>query len=86
MKERIVYECEHCSKKRYLSKYKTRDHESICWYNPKVKACNSCNHNYYNVVRICELGIKTDLIPIIHCNKWEPKKEWEEQDERNADF
>ena len=72
MRERTIYECEHCSKKRYLSKYKTRDHEKICWYNPKNKACNTCKHNYFGgVQRTCELGIKTEIKPMVNCKKWE---------------
>lgn len=84
MKERIIYECEHCKKIRYMNKYQMRGHEKICWYNPENKACNTCEHNYYdNRGRICELGIKNEdgtnkSKPQVDCESWQLKSELEE--------
>ena len=79
MNERIIYECEHCEKRRYMSKYQMRDHEKICWYNPKNKACNTCEHNTYNGTRYCELGIaNSNLKPEVNCESWQLKTELEE--------
>lgn len=47
MRERIIYECEHCHKKRLLSKYQMKEHEEKCFYNPNVKACITCRNFYY---------------------------------------
>lgn len=84
MKERIIYECEHCEKKRYMSKYQMRDHEKICWYNPKNKACNTCEHNTYDGTRYCELGIKNEdgtmtSKPEVNCGAWQLKSELEDE-------
>lgn len=44
MIERTVYECEHCHKKRLVSKYAMRDHEKECFYNPDSKSCILCEN------------------------------------------
>ena len=85
MNERIIYECEYCGKKRYMSKYQMRDHEKICWYNPKSKACNTCEHNTYDGTRYCELGIKNEdgtmtSKPEVNCGAWQLKKEWRNEE------
>lgn len=81
MNERIIYECEHCGKRRYLSKYQMHVHETICWYNPKNKACNTCEHNYYGPARrACELEIvnSNHPKPQVDCESWKLKSELEE--------
>lgn len=85
MRERIIYECEHCNKKWYMSKYRMKDHEYRCWYNPKNKACNTCEYVYYvHDTRICSLGLLETigigrLPPAIGCSSWKIKEELEEE-------
>ena len=47
MIERTIFECEHCNKKRLISKYGMKKHEEKCFYNPIRKACITCN-NFIN--------------------------------------
>jgi len=43
--ERKAYSCEfRCGGRTVLSKKAMERHESICFKNPKVRACNSCAH------------------------------------------
>jgi len=92
MNERIIYECEHCRKKRLLSKYQMREHESICWYNPSNEACNTCENNSYDGdTRFCEIGIvnqdgTTRSKPEVFCGAWKLKKGLEEDDEQPEDI
>lgn len=88
MKERIIFECEHCRKKRYMSKYQMHVHESICWYNPKNKACNTCEHaDYAYNVRYCAVGfINVTTIPKVNCESWKLKSELEEDNEQLEDI
>lgn len=55
MRERIIYECEHCYKKRLLSKYQMKEHEEKCFYNPTTKSCITCgSFNCWGTDRSCE--------------------------------
>lgn len=78
MIKREIYECEHCHKKRYMSRYRMADHERMCWYNPKVKACNTCEHiSYEGSTRTCTIGVKLyqDVFPskpATDCILWQP--------------
>ena len=47
MRERVIFECEYCSKKRLINKTQMKRHEDICWYNPKNKSCLSCGYYMY---------------------------------------
>ena len=47
MRERIIFECEYCYKKRLINKTQMKRHEDICWYNPKNKSCLSCKYYIY---------------------------------------
>lgn len=47
MRERIIYECEHCNKKKLINKTQMKRHEDICWFNPKNKTCLTCKHYEY---------------------------------------
>lgn len=47
MRERTIYECEHCNKKRLINKTQMKKHENICWFNPKNKTCLTCSHYEY---------------------------------------
>ena len=44
MRERIIYECEHCNRKKLINKTQMRKHEDICWFNSKNKTCLTCEH------------------------------------------
>lgn len=43
MKQIIKYKCDFCERS-YVSKYKAKEHESKCFYNPDVKSCITCKH------------------------------------------
>ena len=47
MRERIIYECEHCNRRKLINKTQMRKHEDICWFNSKNKACLTCEHFEY---------------------------------------
>jgi hypothetical protein len=47
MIERTIFECEHCHKKRLMNKSQMKNHEEICWYNPKNKSCLTCSNYTY---------------------------------------
>jgi len=81
MKERIIFECEHCRKKRLLSKYQMRDHEDICWYNTENQSCKTCKHiDNKHPVQHCYIGIELEDFPKpnVNCGAWEIRKELEE--------
>lgn len=87
MKEIIMFQCDHC-KKKYASKYRTRDHEKECWKNPETKSCNTCGWNTYdNKVRSCVNENKTAFPwtyprePVMHCESWEPSHEYQEEED-----
>lgn len=70
MIKRIIYECEHCHKKRLMNPYQMREHEKICWYNLEKKSCVTCwyKEGYHN----CALGVKIVDAPKpnINCPHW----------------
>ncbi len=43
MKQITKYKCDFC-KRSYMSKYKAREHESKCFFNPANKACVTCKN------------------------------------------
>lgn len=61
----IMYECSYCNKFRTKKKIYVEDHESRCFFNPKNKACLTCEfckrrlrdneeqHNYFGFVYTC---------------------------------
>lgn len=79
MRERIIYECEHCYKKRLLSKYQMKEHEEKCFYNPTTKSCITCeSFNNWGTHRACDL--KQDLSQSLrtNCSYWSELEEEEE--------
>ena len=52
-----MYECEFCHKKRYKTKPPIKRHEDVCYFNPKNKACVTCN-NYDNYNHECTKGLE----------------------------
>ncbi|MDU2680151.1 hypothetical protein [Clostridium sp.] len=65
MRERIIYECEHCNKKRLINKTQMRKHEDICWFNSKNKTCLTCEHFEY-APSYCEPHPELDGYPNEH--------------------
>lgn len=43
-RQAIVWECEHCGKKRNYSKTWIEKHEASCMANPDSKNCYKCKH------------------------------------------
>lgn len=43
MKQITKYKCDFC-KRSYVSKYKAKEHENKCFFNPDVKSCVTCKH------------------------------------------
>lgn len=88
MKEVIVFQCDHCRKK-YASKYRTRDHEKECWKNPENKSCSTCNWNEYELgERKCtwmpeyhQFPYTYPQHPVMHCESWEPSHEYQEEED-----
>lgn len=77
MRERIIYECEHCNKKRLLNKIKMKQHENICWYNDKNKTCITCGYNLFDGENnCCALNQNKNKKPIINCSDWLDKEEY----------
>jgi hypothetical protein len=76
-KQIIRYQCEHCRKKVYASKYRIIKHESECFYNPAVKSCITCINATLDKGQDgswCELFQKSILVsgnPIRNCPGWE---------------
>ena len=87
MKEVIMFKCDHC-KKKYASKYRTRDHEKECWKNPETKSCNTCYWNTYeNNVRSCTVMPRfvsaLDYYPqqpVMRCKSWKAAYEYQEEE------
>ena len=80
-REIIRFQCIHCNKKVYASKYKIRDHEKICFFNPDVKSCITCNNmracDYCDTGSWCSAYDKEVLVkgsPINNCASWEEKQ------------
>ena len=43
MKQITKYKCDFC-KRSYVSKYKVKEHENKCFFNPAVKSCVTCRN------------------------------------------
>lgn len=54
MIERTVYECEHCHKKRLVSKYAMRDHEKECLMKQDLRFKLKTNCLYWKQKEINE--------------------------------
>ena len=68
MKQEIIYRCDYCGKKKYISKYQMAKHEKQCFSNPENKTCGSC---LYNDFGFCGKGLKEKgELPVVKCNKW----------------
>lgn len=79
LRERTIYECEYCYKKRLMNKTSMKKHEDVCWYNPKNKTCIMCKYSNIEAwsYRSCchpkygnEIEFK-DLKPRVGCLFWE---------------
>jgi NAD-dependent SIR2 family protein deacetylase len=76
-KQIIRYQCEHCHKRTYASKYRIIEHESKCFWNPAIKSCITCNNATLDRGEDgswCELFQKAILVhgdPIRNCPGWE---------------
>ena len=87
MKEVIMFKCDHC-KKKYTSKYRTRDHEKECWKNPETKSCNTCIWNEYEGRERRCTGLPEyhqfpwtyPREPVMHCEAWQPSYEYQEEE------
>lgn len=80
MKERIIYECEHCNKKRLINKTQMKNHEDMCWYNLKNKTCLTCEYFEYRSVqyepKYCNLKERIIFGNIeVKCSLWREKEE-----------
>lgn len=86
MKERTIFQCEHCNKKRLINKTAMAKHEEKCWWNTKNKTCVTCEYNDTPYIesamgipiygRKCEkTGYESnDNRPIVNCAKWEEEE------------
>lgn len=61
MRERTIYECEHCCKKRLFVKKKMQQHEEKCWYNPANKTCMTCKFGDINYIFEDDKTVRTCL-------------------------
>jgi len=82
VRERIIYECEHCNRYRRMNKTKVKEHESLCWYNTKNKTCVTCEYSLVfekgnKRLRHCQCLSKTfkDMKPIEHCTQYKEIEE-----------
>lgn len=77
MRERIIYECEHCNRKKLINKTQMKKHEDICWFNLKNKTCVTCDHYEYEPgYRYCYLKQEQlENKPIVECKDWREKEE-----------
>lgn len=88
MRERVIYECEYCSKKKLMNKTAMKRHEDVCWYNPKNKTCVTCKHGEIypklgNINRECHHPSRITNFegakPKVNCLLWEDWSEIEEE-------
>lgn len=80
MREKLIYECEHCGKKRLINKTAMKRHEDNCWWNLTNKTCVTCAFDNgwfdkqgddYGEFRKCFKGVKFDNAkPKDNCNLW----------------
>jgi len=84
MKERTIYQCEHCHKKRLFSKGAMENHEEKCWWNLENKSCVTCwyNHGWFEKnpedgeYRSCEKGTHFENAkPKVNCGLWKSFEE-----------
>lgn len=74
MIERIIYQCEHCNRKRYFNKTQMKVHEENCWYKPENKTCVTCYYNnFYGESNLCALTNIKNEKPIVNCVSWNDK-------------
>jgi len=88
--ERTVYQCEYCMAhkarpKVLFSKYRMRQHEEQCFYNPKNRTCCTCIYNDYmgeyggiiqaNNCIYPGINMYPSSLPKIQCVFWKNKKE-----------
>jgi hypothetical protein len=83
MKEVLKYVCEHC-KREYKVKINAKNHEIICWKNPKLKTCLTCVFfgGFDSMSDGSEFGreeyivckefpdLPTDRTPLTNCGYW----------------
>ena len=86
MKKIQVYECEHCKKYYKKSASSVKDHEKICFYNPRNKSCVTCSYLCYEddkpYCRKLNIKIKfhpRDLVPDavqakVLCGSWKDQE------------
>ena len=90
MKQITKYQCDFC-KRSYVSKYKAREHEKICFFNPANKSCVTCKNKDIKEILDSE-GYPVDAVSwcekmnrkifregcvIKDCEGWEEDKESE---------
>lgn len=87
MIERVIYQCEHCYKRKLMNKSAMKKHEKECWYNPENKTCVTCKYgeqflNYGVYTNECNHPNRIKEFegsePKLNCLMWE---EWEEQED-----
>lgn len=59
-RQAIVWECEHCGKKRNYSRAWIEKHEASCMANPDSKNCYKCIHLGISFVgeTYCNMGVE----------------------------
>jgi len=58
----IKYKCDFCRKSFMSKSYAEKQHEPVCFYNPKRKGCITCNNFYtyeYDTPQHC--GVNIDI-------------------------
>lgn len=87
MKQITKYKCDFC-KRSYINKYKAREHEKRCFFNPAVKSCVTCKHkdikstfdeegNCIDATNWCfvmEHEIFRKGYPVKHCIGWQQEE------------
>lgn len=72
-----AYECDHCNKKLF-TKGSMKKHESVCFRDPKNKACATClnlvisSNVQGDVFRKCVNGVDVSLKLTSNCEKHDP--------------
>jgi len=88
MKQITKYQCDYCNRS-YVSKYKAKEHESKCFYNPSNKSCVTCKHvdvkeffdsegKVYDAVSWCyqmDIEIFRKGCVVKHCVGWKTKED-----------
>lgn len=91
MNEVKAYECEYCYKKLLHSKAGMASHEKKCFWNPKMRACMTCEHRDERDRTIMSNG-QISHQEYLYCNKFNHElkrgtlkancKYWEERELR----